>query len=33
VKLEGRTLWLDGVAYEELEGFAAPLHVYRRRAP
>ncbi len=32
VKLEGRTLWLDGVAYEELEGFAAPLHVYRRRA-
>jgi 4-amino-4-deoxy-L-arabinose transferase-like glycosyltransferase len=31
VKLEGRSLVLDGVAYEELEGFSAPLHVYRRR--
>jgi 4-amino-4-deoxy-L-arabinose transferase-like glycosyltransferase len=31
VKLEGRTLTLDGVAYEELDGFSAPLHVYRRR--
>jgi hypothetical protein len=31
VKLEGRTLVLDGVASEELDGFAAPLHVYRRR--
>ncbi|HSP81183.1 MAG TPA: hypothetical protein VLQ93_21870, partial [Myxococcaceae bacterium] len=31
VRLEGRTLTLDGVAYEELEGFSAPLHVYRRR--
>ncbi len=31
VKLEGRTLTLDGVAYEEQEGFSAPLHVYRRR--
>ncbi|QSQ13482.1 ArnT family glycosyltransferase [Myxococcus landrumensis] len=31
VKLEGRTLTLDGVAYEELDGFTAPLHVYRRR--
>ncbi|WP_257449180.1 ArnT family glycosyltransferase [Archangium lipolyticum] len=30
-KLEGRTLTLDGVAYEELDGFSAPLHVYRRR--
>jgi hypothetical protein len=30
-KLEGRTLTLDGVAYEELDGFTAPLHVYRRR--
>jgi hypothetical protein len=31
VKLEGRTLVLDGVTYEELDGFTAPLHVYRRR--
>lgn len=31
VKLEGRTLVLDGVAYEELDGFSAPMHVYRRR--
>lgn len=31
VKLEGRTLVLDGVAYEELDGFSAPLQVYRRR--
>jgi 4-amino-4-deoxy-L-arabinose transferase-like glycosyltransferase len=31
VKLEGRTLVLDGVAYEELDGFTPPLHVYRRR--
>ncbi|WP_408889427.1 ArnT family glycosyltransferase [Myxococcus faecalis] len=31
VRLEGRTLTLDGVAYEELDGFTAPLHVYRRR--
>ncbi|TQF13369.1 hypothetical protein FJV41_24185 [Myxococcus llanfairpwllgwyngyllgogerychwyrndrobwllllantysiliogogogochensis] len=31
VKLEGRTLTLDGVGYEEVEGFIAPLHVYRRR--
>jgi 4-amino-4-deoxy-L-arabinose transferase-like glycosyltransferase len=31
VTLEGRTLTLDGVAYEALEGFSAPLHVYRRR--
>jgi 4-amino-4-deoxy-L-arabinose transferase-like glycosyltransferase len=31
VKLEGRSLTLDGVVYEELEGFSAPLHVYRRR--
>ncbi|ADO74253.1 ArnT family glycosyltransferase [Stigmatella aurantiaca] len=31
VKLEGRTLTLDGVAYEELEGFTPPVHLYRRR--
>ncbi len=31
VKLEGRTLTLDGVVYAELDGFSAPLHVYRRR--
>ncbi len=31
VKLEGRALTLDGVVYEELDGFSAPLHVYRRR--
>jgi 4-amino-4-deoxy-L-arabinose transferase-like glycosyltransferase len=31
VKLEGRTLTLDGVVYEEREGFSPPLHVYRRR--
>ncbi|MDY7228414.1 ArnT family glycosyltransferase [Hyalangium rubrum] len=31
VTLEGRTLTLGGVAYEELEGFAPPVHVYRRR--
>jgi hypothetical protein len=30
-KLEGRTLTLGGMAYEELEGFAPPVHVYRRR--
>ncbi len=31
VKLEGRTLTLDGVVYEELDGFSPPLHLYRRR--
>jgi hypothetical protein len=31
VKLEDRVLVLDGVTYEELDGFSAPLHVYRRR--
>ncbi|WNG44921.1 hypothetical protein F0U60_13060 [Archangium minus] len=31
VNLEGRTLTLDGVAYQELDGFTAPLHVYQRR--
>ena len=31
VKWEGRTLVLDGVEYGELDGFSAPLHVYRRR--
>ncbi|RKH09811.1 hypothetical protein D7V97_15445 [Corallococcus sp. CA053C] len=31
VRLEGRTLTLDGVAYLEQDGFSAPLHVYRRR--
>ncbi|NVJ00613.1 glycosyltransferase family 39 protein [Myxococcus sp. AM009] len=31
VKLEERSLVLDGVAYQKLEGFTAPLHVYRRQ--
>ncbi|GHG64740.1 glycosyltransferase family 39 protein [Comamonas sp. JC664] len=31
VKLEGRSLVLDGIAYQKLEGFSAPLHVYRRQ--
>ncbi|NNB88298.1 ArnT family glycosyltransferase [Corallococcus exiguus] len=31
VKLDGRTLTLDGVAYQEQDGFSAPLHVYRRQ--
>lgn len=31
VTLEGRTLTLDGVVYEELEGFTPPVHLYRRR--
>ncbi|MBU8896030.1 hypothetical protein DRW03_05390 [Corallococcus sp. H22C18031201] len=31
VQLQGRTLVLDGVTYEEQDGFSAPLHVYRRR--
>ncbi|RKH26975.1 hypothetical protein D7X12_40905, partial [Corallococcus sicarius] len=31
VRLEGRTLTLDGVAYVEQDGFLAPLHVYRRQ--
>jgi 4-amino-4-deoxy-L-arabinose transferase-like glycosyltransferase len=31
VKLEGRTLTLGDVTYEELDGFSAPVHVYRRR--
>ncbi len=31
VKLEGRTLTLDGRVYEELDGFSSPAHVYRRR--
>ncbi len=31
VKLEGRTLTVGDVTYEELEGFAPPVHVYRRR--
>ena len=29
--LEGRTARLDGVAFEEVEGFDAPVHVYGRR--
>ena len=33
VTLRGRTLVLDGVEYGELDGFSAPLHVYRRRSP
>ncbi len=31
VRLSGRTLELDGTAYDELDGFSAPVHVYRRR--
>ena len=31
VKWEGRSLVLDGVEYLELDGFRAPLHVYKRR--
>lgn len=31
VKVEGRQLAVDGVVYEQLEGFAAPVVVYRRR--
>ncbi|WP_244171750.1 ArnT family glycosyltransferase [Myxococcus virescens] len=31
VKLEERSLVLDGVAYQKLDGFTAPLHVYRRQ--
>jgi 4-amino-4-deoxy-L-arabinose transferase-like glycosyltransferase len=31
VKLEGRTLTVGGLTYEEVEGFAPPVHVYRRR--
>ncbi len=31
VTLDGRSLVLDGVAYQELDGFTAPLHVYRRQ--
>jgi 4-amino-4-deoxy-L-arabinose transferase-like glycosyltransferase len=31
VRLEGRTLTVGGATYEELEGFASPVHVYRRR--
>jgi hypothetical protein len=31
VRLEGRTLMLGDVSYEEVEGFTSPVHVYRRR--
>ncbi|QQR43100.1 glycosyltransferase family 39 protein [Myxococcus xanthus] len=31
VTLEERSLVLDGVAYQKLDGFTAPLHVYRRQ--
>ncbi|XXF76670.1 glycosyltransferase family 39 protein [Myxococcaceae bacterium GXIMD 01537] len=31
VKLEGRTLTLDGVAFDELDGFSPAVRVYRRR--
>ncbi|WP_224248118.1 ArnT family glycosyltransferase [Hyalangium gracile] len=31
VKLEGRTLRLGDVTYEEVDGFSAPVHVYRLR--
>jgi 4-amino-4-deoxy-L-arabinose transferase-like glycosyltransferase len=32
VSLRERALVLDGVAYGELDGFSAPLHVYRRQS-
>jgi hypothetical protein len=32
VKLEGRTLMLGDVTYEEQDGFSAPVHVYRLRS-
>jgi hypothetical protein len=32
VKLEGRTLSVGEVSYEEVDGFSAPVHVYRRRS-
>ncbi|WP_434382785.1 ArnT family glycosyltransferase [Melittangium boletus] len=32
VTLQGKTLVLDGVEYGELDGFAPPLHVYRRHS-
>jgi hypothetical protein len=31
VKLEGRTLVLGDLTYEEQDGFSAPVHVYRRK--
>jgi 4-amino-4-deoxy-L-arabinose transferase-like glycosyltransferase len=31
VTLSGRTLQLAGASYDELDGFSAPVHVYRRR--
>jgi 4-amino-4-deoxy-L-arabinose transferase-like glycosyltransferase len=31
VKLEGRTLTVDGLVFDEVDGFTAPVHVYRRR--
>jgi hypothetical protein len=30
VKLEGRTLSADGLRFEEVDGFHAPVHVYHR---
>jgi hypothetical protein len=32
VKLEGRSLEVGSVRYEEVEGFLPPVHMYRRRA-
>jgi len=32
VKLEGRTLVLGDVTYEEQDGFSAPVHVYQRKS-
>ncbi|HET9452509.1 MAG TPA: glycosyltransferase family 39 protein [Aggregicoccus sp.] len=31
VKLEGRTLTVDGLVFDEVDGFKPPVHVYRRR--
>ena len=31
VRLSGRTLELGGTPYDEVDGFSAPVHVYRRR--
>jgi len=31
VKLEGRTLTVDGLVFDEVDGFKPPVHVYKRR--
>ncbi len=33
LSLEGRAAWLDGAAFDEVDGFEAPIHVYHRRRP